>query len=71
MAAIFDLYRSGYLTGQQHGQLAERRRAAWELQLTHFRLWLPGVDNESFLRGYQAGYEDAMRLRSALIQLQH
>lgn len=69
--AIFDVFRSGYLLGQQHGQAAERRRADWELQLTHFRLWLPGVDTESFFRGYQAGYEDAMRLRSALVQMQH
>lgn len=67
--AIFDVFRSGYLLGQQHGQAAERRRAAWELQITHFRLWLPGVDTESFLRGYETGYQDAMRLRSALAQL--
>jgi len=69
MAAIFDLFRSGYLLGQQHGQAAERRRAVWELQLTHARLWLPGVDNKSFFLGYHAGYEDAMRLRSTLNQL--
>lgn len=66
---IFDVFRSGYLLGQQHGQAAERRRAVWELQLTQCRLWLPGVDNESFHRGYKAGYEDAMRLRSVLFQI--
>ena len=68
---IFDVFRSGYLLGQKHGQTAERRRAAWELQLTQFKLWLPGVDNKSFLNGYQAGYEDAMRLRYALTQMQN
>lgn len=71
MSAIFDLFRSGYLLGQQHGQATERRRAAWELKLTQLRLWLPGVDKESFLRGYRSGYEDAMRLRSALVQFPH
>lgn len=68
--AIFDVFRSGYLLGQQHGQAAERRRAAWELQLTQLLLWLPSVNSDSFLRGYQAGYEDAMRFRSALVQMQ-
>ncbi len=69
MTAIFDIFRSGYLLGQQHGQAAERRRAAWELQLTQPRLWLPGVDVASFHRGYYSGYQDALSLRSALTQL--
>ena len=68
---IFNVYRSGYLLGQQHGQAGERHRAARELQLTRFRLWLPGVDRNSFFNGYHSGYEDAMHLRSALIQLHH
>jgi len=69
MTAIFDVFRSGYLLGQAHGQAGERRRAAWELQLSQPRLWLFGVNVASFLRGYYLGYQDALSLRSALTQL--
>lgn len=70
MSSIFDVFRSGYLLGQQHGQAGERRRSDWEIKLTQPILWLPGVNCESYTRGYQAGYEDAMRLRSALGHIQ-
>ncbi len=68
--AFFDFFRSGYMLGQQHGQSGKRRRAIWELKLTHFKLWMPGVDNESFFHGYQTGYKDAISLRSALTHIQ-
>lgn len=67
--AIFDVFRAGYQLGQQHGQRAERRRPVWELQLSKIWLWLPGIDQVSFFQGYQAGYEDGMRMRSAMQQI--
>lgn len=61
MAGVFDIFRSGYLLGQQHGEANERRRAAWELMTMQPVTWIPFVDRESFLRGYRQGYEDALQ----------
>lgn len=55
MSHIFNIYRGGFQTGLQDGSTG-RRRADWELVLTHPITWLPGVDKQSFLDGYAAGY---------------
>ncbi len=70
MFSIFDVFRSGYLLGQEHAQQGQRRRALWELRLTHVILWLPFVDNDSYYHGYRSGYEDGLRMRSYLQQVE-
>lgn len=67
---LFDLYRSGYALGNQHGQYYNRRRANWELVLTHPLTWLPGVDQLSFISGYHDGYRDGAALSAALRRIQ-
>lgn len=70
MSGLFDTYRSGNQLGHEHGRSGQRRRAAWELRLTRpWPLWLPLVNVDSFILGYQIGYADAMRLQEALRQL--
>jgi hypothetical protein len=63
MMKIIDLYRGGYKLGNMHGQQGERRKAEWELAVTHPLTWLPGVDQSSFFSGYLDGYRDGMALR--------
>lgn len=62
MAGLFDIYRSGYMLGQQHASDNERRRASWELMLTQPATWIPFADKDSYVRGYRQGYEDALQL---------
>lgn len=69
MAGIFDIFRSGYALGQQHGDAGERRRAGWELSLTQPVTWIPLTDKDSFLRGYRLGYEDALQARGLVAHL--
>ena len=66
--AIFDIFRSGYNQGYQHGSRGERRRAEWELMISNPLVWIPGVDSQSFLNGYVKGYSDSMMTRSVIHQ---
>ncbi|GHT95256.1 hypothetical protein FACS1894116_10480 [Betaproteobacteria bacterium] len=63
---IFDLYRSGYKLGNLHGKKRERRRAGWELFVTHHLVWLPGTDSSSFISGYYDGYRDGVMFASII-----
>jgi hypothetical protein len=57
---IISLYRRGYLLGKNHANLGLRKQADWEVQFRNPVTWVFGVDNDSFLRGYNEGYRDAM-----------
>ncbi|PWI31923.1 hypothetical protein DI392_17990 [Vibrio albus] len=57
---IFDMYRSGFKRGYEHGSSGKRRMAAWELILTKPVIWLPGVNIFSYLEGYIMGYRDGI-----------
>jgi hypothetical protein len=68
MTSVFDLFRSGYLLGQKHGQSGRRRSPEWELFVTHPLLWLPLVDLRSYLKGYREGYKDMMHTKALVAQ---
>ena len=66
MVKIIDRYKNGYALGSEHAQRGVRRRAQWELAVTSPITWVPGVDQDSFFRGYEEGYRDtlhAMKIR--------
>ena len=64
MAGFFNVWRSGYLMGEADAQVGRRHRAAWELRYLRPVNWLPGVDAESFIAGYAAGYANVMAGRT-------
>lgn len=64
--AIFDCYRAGYERGYTAGYEKERRLPRWELTLRSPLTWLPGVDVESYVRGYLEGYTYGLTIRNAV-----
>jgi hypothetical protein len=54
--AIVDLYRQGYERGYQAAVTDQRRLARWELLARSPITWLPGLDADSYVNGYNEGY---------------
>lgn len=53
---IIDIYRAGYEKGYQEAIAGERRFPRWELLLRAPSSLLPGVDTDTYVKGYQDGY---------------
>ena len=64
MSGLFNVWRSGYLMGEADAQAKRRHRAEWELRYLRPLNWVPGVDVESFMAGYAAGYANVMAGRT-------
>jgi len=56
--SVFNIYRQGYELGYFHGSQGQRRMANWETAFAAPITLVPLVDGESFLNGYQRGFDD-------------
>lgn len=54
--SIIDLYRSGYDRGYQEAVAGMRRLPKWELLLRSPTALLPGIDTNTYVKGYADGY---------------
>lgn len=55
---VFNIYRRGYELGYSHGSQSRRRIANWEMVLVAPIVLVPLVDRQSFVDGYQRGFDD-------------
>jgi hypothetical protein len=54
--SFIDLYRSGYELGYHDAVSGLRRLPKWELLLRSPTSMLPGVDTDTYVKGYADGY---------------
>ncbi len=54
--SVIDLYRSGYEQGYNDAVAGMRRLPRWELLLRSPTSLLPGVNTETYVKGYADGY---------------
>lgn len=53
---IIDLYRKGVKIGYTDARNRKRRKAVWEILLSHLYIFIPIFDKKSFIHGYYNGY---------------
>ena len=66
--SVFNIYRRGYELGYSHGSQGQRRMANWEMAFVAPIILVPLVDRQSYLNGYQRGFDDGAASAKFFVQ---